>query len=60
MYQRYRGSEDSIKYKQPLGPRYVVCRELDLTQGPLPPRMINPSKSMAAEITYHLVSDKAA
>jgi hypothetical protein len=56
MWQKQRGSEDGIEYRQPQGPRYVVCRELDITQ-PLPLRDKQPGQPLPVEITYRLNPD---
>lgn len=56
MWQRQRGSEDGIEYKQPVGPRFVVCRELDITK-PLPLRTKRPDSPLPVEVTYRLNVD---
>lgn len=58
MWQLQRGSYgDGVEYKQPLGPHYVVCRELDITQGPLPLRVQHPNQPLAIEVNYRLIPD---
>ncbi|MET8876874.1 GNAT family N-acetyltransferase [Nocardia sp. NPDC004604] len=45
--------------KEPvLGPHFITCRQLDLTNGPLPRRPWNPTRPLVVEITYQLVEDR--
>ncbi|MFE9328893.1 hypothetical protein ACIHDR_49050 [Nocardia sp. NPDC052278] len=41
-----------------LGPYFIVCRQLDLTNGPLPRRPRIPNRPLIVEITYRLVDDR--
>lgn len=56
MWWAQRGSEDGVTYKQPQGPHYVVCRELDITH-PLPLRDKQPGQPLPVEVTYRLKAD---
>jgi hypothetical protein len=58
MYTKKYGSEDGgVTYKRPLGPHFVVCKEIDITQGPLSMRQRHPGRPLAAEVTYRLNPD---
>lgn len=58
MWYRRRGSDDGGQtYKQPLGPRFVTCRELETHQGPLPPRLKYPGRPIITEINYRLAPE---
>lgn len=54
------GPNDDLPYKWPLGPSYVTCRQLDLTEGPLPFRLKNPGEKAAVYVMYRLVDSAAA
>jgi hypothetical protein len=57
MWGNYRGTDDGVTYRQPLGPHFVNGTELDVRHGPLPLRVRDGAQEVPAEITYHLVPD---
>ncbi|HSX06389.1 MAG TPA: hypothetical protein VLG92_01570 [Candidatus Saccharimonadia bacterium] len=59
MWGQYRGTQDGgLTYEQPIGPQFVICQELDLAAGPLPP--ILKSSVVEVNISYRLVPNSAA
>jgi|GEM_PF-2159298 len=57
MWQYEKGSKDEgVTYGREQGPRYVVCRELDIAK-PLPMRPKNPGHALVTDITYRLLPD---
>lgn len=56
MWNNYRGTTGTT-YNQPVGPRFVECRELDVAHGPLPSRVDQQDRQVLAEISYHLIPD---
>ncbi|HLZ15336.1 MAG TPA: hypothetical protein VKQ34_05115 [Candidatus Saccharimonadales bacterium] len=57
LWQQKRGSDDGVTFRQPQGPHFIRCRELDLTQGPLPLRLRDPGRPLPTEVTYRLNND---
>lgn len=50
-----RGSQDDHQpFKRPLGPQFITCMQLDITNGPLPLRLKKTDKPLALEVVYRL------
>jgi len=59
MEKKWQRALDSQDYAaQQLGPRFIRCKEIDLSKGPLPRRMKDPNKPLPAQITYMLSPDE--
>jgi len=57
MWQYEKGSKDGgLTYGRALGPHYVACRELDISQ-PLPMRPRNSQQALTTSIIYQLVPE---